>query len=205
MRVDAARNYVRILAAARAVVVHSGPDVALEQVASAAEVGIATLYRRFGDRGELLTAVALTALEDAERAARAAAADTSADGLTAVGHYLRSMVHSQAAAVVPMLLGRADVQRSALADAQERSANAVAALVDGAHADGSLSRRITAGDIGVLLVRLSRPLPGGLPVDVEHELQLRHLDVIVAGLAAVDGLTPDGPTLDDLGRTAGWA
>jgi len=57
-RADAARNRARILEAARALFAERGPaEVTLEEVAKAAGVGKATLFRRFGDRGALFLAL----------------------------------------------------------------------------------------------------------------------------------------------------
>jgi hypothetical protein len=40
-------------------------------------------------------------------------------------------------------------------------------LIEAAHADGSLPRNVTFADIGTMLVRLSRPLPGGVQPDLD--------------------------------------
>ncbi|MCU1426674.1 MAG: regulatory protein TetR [Actinomycetia bacterium] len=56
LRVDAARNRDRILDAARLAFAEHGTDVALEEIARQAGVGIATLYRRFPTRAELFAA-----------------------------------------------------------------------------------------------------------------------------------------------------
>ena len=57
-RADAARNRLRILEAARTLFAQRGvEDVRLEEVARAAGVGKATLFRRFGDRGALFLAL----------------------------------------------------------------------------------------------------------------------------------------------------
>jgi AcrR family transcriptional regulator len=57
-RADAARNRARILEAARSLFAERGVrDVSLEEVARAAGVGKATLFRRFGDRGALFLAL----------------------------------------------------------------------------------------------------------------------------------------------------
>jgi hypothetical protein len=40
-------------------------------------------------------------------------------------------------------------------------------------------------DIGTLLVRLSRPLPGGVPTALDDELAHRHLDLALAGMRTV--------------------
>ena len=57
MRADAVRNRHRIVESAAAALAESGPDVALEEVAARAGVGIGTLYRHFPDRSALLVAV----------------------------------------------------------------------------------------------------------------------------------------------------
>ena len=57
-RADAARNRARILDAARSLFAEREPaEVTLEEVARAAGVGKATLFRRFGDRGALFLAL----------------------------------------------------------------------------------------------------------------------------------------------------
>jgi AcrR family transcriptional regulator len=56
-RVDAARNFDAILAAARALFAEQGTDVLLADVARRAGVGAATLYRRFPTREDLAEAV----------------------------------------------------------------------------------------------------------------------------------------------------
>lgn len=57
LRADARRNYDRLIAAAREVLVGQGADVSLEEIARRAGVGIGTLYRRFPNRLALLEAV----------------------------------------------------------------------------------------------------------------------------------------------------
>jgi AcrR family transcriptional regulator len=57
LRVDAARNYERIIVAAGQAFEENGPDVSLEEVARRAGVGVATLYRRFRTRDQLVRAV----------------------------------------------------------------------------------------------------------------------------------------------------
>jgi AcrR family transcriptional regulator len=54
LRVDAERNRERIVDAAREVFAEQGLDAPLEQVARRAGVGVATLYRRFPTRADLI-------------------------------------------------------------------------------------------------------------------------------------------------------
>jgi hypothetical protein len=55
-------------------------------------------------------------------------------------------------------------------------------MIDAAHRAGSLRRDVTFGDIGLLIVRMSRPLPGPFPRDVNDSLGHRHVDIVVNGL-----------------------
>ncbi|MEV4338917.1 helix-turn-helix domain-containing protein [Streptomyces sp. NPDC049590] len=58
LRADAARNRARLLeAAARLIAEHGVAGVTMEAVAAAADVGKGTVFRRFGDRTGLLTAL----------------------------------------------------------------------------------------------------------------------------------------------------
>lgn len=57
-RADAARNRVRILAAAERLVLERGMGaLTMNEVAAAAGVGVGTVYRRFGDQGGLVEAM----------------------------------------------------------------------------------------------------------------------------------------------------
>jgi AcrR family transcriptional regulator len=56
LRVDAERNRCRIVDAARAVFAEQGLDASMNEVARRAGVGVATLFRRFPTRDDLITA-----------------------------------------------------------------------------------------------------------------------------------------------------
>lgn len=75
MRADAERNRDKILAAARAAFAESDAEVSMAEVARRAGVGMATLYRNFPGRRELLEALyagEVDAVCEAAEAARAA-------------------------------------------------------------------------------------------------------------------------------------
>jgi AcrR family transcriptional regulator len=62
-RADARRNYAKLVEAAREAFAEGGADTSLEAVARQAGVGIATLYRNFPERADLLEAVYLEEVE----------------------------------------------------------------------------------------------------------------------------------------------
>jgi AcrR family transcriptional regulator len=67
-RADAARNYDKLLVAARDAFTTEGEDASLEGIARAAGVGIGTLYRNFPTRQALLEAVYIEEVEGICRA-----------------------------------------------------------------------------------------------------------------------------------------
>jgi AcrR family transcriptional regulator len=68
-RADARRNFDALLAAARDAFNRDGIDVALEDIARQAGVGIGTLYRNFPTRSDLVEAVYVSEIEELLQAA----------------------------------------------------------------------------------------------------------------------------------------
>jgi AcrR family transcriptional regulator len=196
LRADARRNSQQLLAAARDVVVERGAGAPLDEIARRAGVGIATLYRRFPDRSALLRAVVVDALERTAQAAAAALAEET-DGFAALVRYMHAALDARVSAVIPLVLDVLDPEDDDLGSAREASAELVQRIVDAAHADGSLPADVTFGDIGTLLVRLGRPLPGPVPPAIDEELAHRHLDLLVEGLRpSPERRAPGGPRLE---------
>lgn len=88
-RADAARNRDKILAAARAAFADADADVSMAEVSRRAGVGMATLYRNFPGRQELLEAL-YTDEVDAVCAAADTAAAAGATDLERLTAWLRS-------------------------------------------------------------------------------------------------------------------
>jgi AcrR family transcriptional regulator len=70
LRADAQRNRDRLIEVATTAFTDSGVDVALEDIARRAEVGIGTLYRHFPTREALVMAVYRKQIDDLEMAAQ---------------------------------------------------------------------------------------------------------------------------------------
>jgi AcrR family transcriptional regulator len=201
LRADAAGNRRKLLDAARDVFIDLGPRAPLDEIARRAGTGIATLYRRFPDRQTLMRDVVLDAMQrSAEEASLAA--EQEPDPFRALARYMHRAIDLRAAAVIPALLGEVPMDDEKIAHARAAAPGTIEALIDAARRAGTLRPDVTSGDIGMLVVRMSRPLPGGFPPEVNRDLSHRHLDLLI------DGLRPEaqrpaalsGPalTFDDL-------
>jgi AcrR family transcriptional regulator len=209
LRADARRNRERLLAAARDLFVEQGADVPLEEVARRAGVGIATLYRRFPDRAALTRAVALDVLARVTREARAALAEEP-DAFRALRRYLHRALDLRIAAVMPLLEDRLAIEEDAeLRGARDELGGLYGHMVGEAQRRGLLRADVGLGDIGLLVIRLARPLPGLLPRSMDDTLAHRHLDLLLDGLRASSRAGAEAPlpgralTLEDLRNRPG--
>lgn len=147
-----------------------GAGAPLDEIARRAGVGIATLYRRFPDRRAPLRAVALdlwrAVADEAE-----AALEQEPDGLAALARYMHAALSLRIGAVMP-------------------------AVTEEAWFEGSLRADVTFGDVGLLVTRLSRPLPGPFLTDLDDALAHRQLDVVLDGLRAPGRRPLGGPALE---------
>ncbi|MFA1537594.1 TetR/AcrR family transcriptional regulator [Actinomadura monticuli] len=181
LRADARDNRRRILAAAGEVFVEQGPGAPLEEISKRAGTGIATLYRRFPDREALTRAVALDALErttDEVKRAR----DEEPTAFAALVRYMHRVLDIRIGAVFPVLLEEIPFEDEEIAAVRADGVTVMQDLVAKAQSDGDLRPDVTHGDVGMMLVRLSRPLPGPLPREMGEELAHRHLDLLIDGL-----------------------
>jgi AcrR family transcriptional regulator len=196
LRADARTNRERILVAARDVFVERGPSAALDEVARRAGTGIATLYRRFPDRHALMRAVVLDALERSIEQARRAVAEES-DPFQAVVRYMHGVLDVRIAAVIPALMPEISLDDEEIMRIRDEGVRIGEQMVEAAHRAGTLRPEVTFADIGLLTVRLSRPLPGPVTPEVNARLSHRHLDLVLNGLHSGerDEAAIEGPAL----------
>jgi AcrR family transcriptional regulator len=150
LRRDAARNRERIVAAARVVFAARGVEVALEEVAKQAGVGLATLHRQF-TRAELTEAVftgrATEYLQIAERALNAP------DGWTGFVGYLEQLCeiqqHDRSASDVLTLRMPA---WPAVTEMRDRIYYAQLKLIRRAQQEGTLRSDLVPEDVILLLL-----------------------------------------------------
>ncbi|MFF9077254.1 TetR/AcrR family transcriptional regulator [Streptomyces sp. NPDC014735] len=183
MRADAARSRRRILDAAREVFLERGPDAPLDLIVRRAGVGPGTLYRRYADREALVRDLTGDLLSRLETAAEEAAVGDD-DAFEAVRRFVHAAADLRAGAVILVLL-EGVVADEELVRVRTGAVHAVEGLIDAAHRAGRLRRDIGMGDLVLLSIRLSRPLPGELSrLDADGGLLHRHLDLALDGLAA---------------------
>src|SRR3954463_9279675 len=82
-RADAERNRDKILAAARAAVADPGAEISMAEVSRRAGVGMATLYRNFPGRRELLEALYVDEVDAVVKPGKTAGGETPGATLTA--------------------------------------------------------------------------------------------------------------------------
>ncbi|MGH3328581.1 MAG: TetR/AcrR family transcriptional regulator [Streptomycetales bacterium] len=189
LRADAARNRDQILAAARDVFVERGSGAPLEEIARRAGVGIGTLYRRFTNRQTLMREVVLDALTRTRQAAECARAEER-DAFDALARYMHTVLDLRIAAVLPLVLDKVDLEDEELLPARDAASGTVQQIIDAAHAEATIREDVTFGDIGLMLVRLARPLPGPVPPELNDRLAHRHLDLVIEGLRPAGHSSP---------------
>jgi AcrR family transcriptional regulator len=151
LRVDAERNRVALLAAAREVFAEQGLEAPLEEIALRAGVGIATLYRRFPSRGQLVAAALVDKIAQYAEAAEQALAIP--DPWAGFASFVERICELQAddrglSDLLSMTLPTDDRIEQLRKIANQR----VARLVARAKATGRLRQEFVAEDLLVLLV-----------------------------------------------------
>jgi AcrR family transcriptional regulator len=146
LRSDAERNRARIIAAARTVFGRDGLSASMASVAREAEVGIATLFRRFPTKEELVAAVFSDRMDAYARAVAIALEDP--DPWQGLVGYIETVCEMQAADY-----GFADVltmtfpTAKGLEERRREGYEGIVQLIDRAKAAGSLRADFTPEDL----------------------------------------------------------
>lgn len=194
MRADARRNRDQILLAARDVFAEQGPNAPLDEIAARAGVGIGTLYRRFSDRRALQRAVALDVLRRSGHEARLALAEEP-DAFHALVRYMHRALDLRVAVVISTLMEQIPMEEDEMLHTRDASSQPIQDMIAQAQAEGTLRPDVAFGDIGLLIVRLSRPLPAPISREMSDRLAHRHLDLLIDGLRAHPGQSTPGTPL----------
>jgi AcrR family transcriptional regulator len=187
LRRDAQRNRDAIVAAARQVFCDHGLEAPLEQIARQAGVGIATLYRRFPTRVELLDAV----LTDTVRAHIAVAEQAMAmdDPWEGFAFYLEETCRLQAAdRGLNDAMGMRFPRASAVEAARRRLFEVVGQVIDRAQRAGKLRADVTQEDLAFVTWANTRILQAVRAARAPDAWR-RHLGLLLDGFRA-DRATP---------------
>ena len=180
MRADARENLDRILAAAARLFAQDGADTSLKAIALEADVGIATLYRRFPTRRDLIAEVFAGQMTEyvelAERALR------EPDPWKAFVGYLFRLFELQAAdrGLSELLASTGfddDERLSELRAADQRGASEVIARAQRA---GALRADFSRRDLALLM----RANAGVVRASLEPDSWKRQLELLLTGLAS---------------------
>jgi AcrR family transcriptional regulator len=177
-RRDAVRNRARLARAATAAFREDGLDVAVDAIARRAGVGVATLYRHFPTKLDLIVAVTDAVCEDLDAAAKMALRGADEDVLRAFLTAAMEQQHENRGfleAITQRALPAA--QRELLA---ERVVEMIAPVVEAAHRGGTLARQLDAEDLLVAMRMLGAAAAGSVrPGPPETALR-----VVLGGLAS---------------------
>ena len=182
LRRDAQRNRDAIVAAARQVFCDHGLEAPLEEIARRAGVGIATLYRRFPSRVELLDAVLADNLQaHIAVAEQALATDDPWDGFA---FYLEQSCRLQAEdRGLNDVMGMRFPRATAVEAAKTRLFELVGQVVDRAQQSGQLRADLTPEDLAFLNWANTRILPAVRAAGAPDAWR-RHLGLLLDGFRA---------------------
>lgn len=113
-----------------------------------------------------------------------AALEEEPDAFAAITRFMHDSIDLRIGVVMPVLVDRIPMDDELLAARQE-SRSAVDALAAAAHREGSLRMDVTSGDISLLIIRFTPPLPGAMAPEDNHQLSHRHLELLLDGLVQV--------------------
>lgn len=181
---EAARNDLRLLAAAREVFSSQGADAPVSAVAERAGVGIASLYRRYGTKEELLQKLTVLAADQYREAAEAAL--ELADPWEGFAHYVSACVAFGPASLAP-IAGTVEFTPE-MAEAGTRSDAAAAEVVARAHDAGVLRADATLLDVFNVIEQFGRRPP--VPTTHDDNIRERLVALVLTGLRAHPDATP---------------
>jgi AcrR family transcriptional regulator len=182
LRLDAAQNRERLLAAASRVFAEHGLDVSVEEIAREAGVGMGTLYRRFPTKqaliDELVGQIRRAMLTHAQEAAQ----KTDGSGLEAL-LLAAGQLQAEHPAGVQQLWGRSDAEQVSVREFRR----VLKELLRSAQDSGRIRPDVKSGDIQLMMWSLAAVIVATRAS--APTAWRRHLDLLIAGLRPV----ADGP------------
>src|ERR1700758_3527 len=190
LRADAVRNASRIIASAQRVFANAGPEAAMEDIATDAGVGVATVYRRFPTKDALLRVVVDRRFDEVVGAALERA-QHEVDARDAMRAALRG--------AVSFIAGDPNTLAAAMSglmtmDLAYRFFEPVAAIVRRGQDDGVFRNDLATEDVPPIVLMLVGTLPS---FEAGSDGWHRYLDLIIDMLTADRSrLSPVSPVRD---------
>ncbi|WP_448317719.1 TetR/AcrR family transcriptional regulator [Streptomyces sp. CO7] len=181
LRKDAARNWERIVAVARALV-DQGAALQLNDVARRAGVGVATVYRHFATPEALLETVATPCLEDLAAHGEQAVADP--DPWRALTDFLSRVVEAQLTdAALPPVAAAAEDALPRTTQLKTSLASSGTVLLERARDAGAVRPDLAATDLVPLMCGIAHAVGvhGGTTGD-RIDTGRRYLDTLLDGM-----------------------
>lgn len=176
-RVDARRNHVRLVAAARTLLARDGLDVSVREIARETGVGVGTVYRHFPTRDDLIDAVLEEAFEEIVAAGeRALAADDAWAGFA--GFVEETLALTSRNRVLKAVVEDEERGRERAAAMRARLRPLTAELIRRAQAAGALRADFTPQDLSLVFWGTDRV------IDLAPDSWRRHLGFVLDGLHA---------------------
>lgn len=184
LRADARRNRDQIVSAAREIFAERGVDVAMEEIARRASVGVGTLYRRFADREALIRAVFHDTFQTVAEETRAAL-DEEPTGWGALLRIMRlsAWLHVSVQAKSPRVTAvvKSDPETRRLRD---HLLDMVGEAVRRAQDEGTLRRDVAVGDIAMLFMSVVHHQTNAVTAEAAGLAPGRVLAIMMDGLRA---------------------
>ena len=211
---EAQSNDEAILRAAREVFSEWGWGAPMSEIAARAGAGVASIYRRYPSKVELVNAIRVLSLEEicalAETTALREGADAGAPAgeraqpQSVVGAFLRRHVLEAPGSRMPTFGQHVD-STPEIDRLSDRLHAALAELVRIDRERGVIPADFGPADVMLTITHL-RPVYA-VPRARANELHLRHLDLVLAGLRvrAAGGAVPGEAAPGELGAATSWA
>jgi AcrR family transcriptional regulator len=179
-RTDAERNRQRIVAVARAAFAADGLDLPMREIARRAGLGVATVYRHFPARSDLVSAVLVEQVKLCGAEMQAALADP--DPWRALSGTIHRFAERQVSdrGLNEALLG-SHAAGAAFAEQRRAHATALARLVERARSAGAVRDGVSVEDVRVGLLAIASFR--ALPADRAATAIARLADLLLAGLS----------------------
>jgi AcrR family transcriptional regulator len=198
LRRDAERNRQRILDAARTLVAQGGLGISHDEIATAADVAVGTVYRRFPDKESLVEALYSERLDEVVAAAEAAR--DLPDPWQALVTFMTDTLEHQAdnRGLGELAFGTARAMKLST-QARERVAPVVEDIVQRARAAGVVRAGVGAADLAFVPMMVGAVLESARGID--DQLWRRMLVLVLDGFRSgqtspLPGSQPTGDTFD---------